>query len=126
MADSLSLAFSALADPTRRDMLVRLAAGDATVTSLAEGYDLSLQAVSKHLKVLEGAGLVSRSKDAQRRPVHLEADVLDLMTVWLERYRRQAEERYRRLDTVIAAMRDDEDPIRHDAGTDHDPTGAPR
>jgi DNA-binding transcriptional ArsR family regulator len=66
------------------------------VNELAEPYDVSLQAVSKHLKVLEDAGLVTRSRDAQRRPVHLEAEVFDLMTKWIERYRRQAEERYRR------------------------------
>ena len=65
---------------------------------------MSLQAVSKHLKVLEEAGLVSRSREAQRRPVHLEAEVFDLMTKWIERYRREAEERYRRLDAVLAAM----------------------
>ncbi len=105
-ADPLDLAFAALADPTRRDLVARLAAGDATVGDLAEPYDISLQAVSKHLKVLEGAGLVTRSRDAQRRPVHLEAPVLDLMTAWIERYRRTAEERYRRLDAVLASMPD--------------------
>ena len=106
-ADALSRVFSALADPTRRDMVARLAVGDATVNELAAPYDVSLQAVSKHLKVLEDAGLVSRSRDAQRRPVHLEAEVLDLMTTWIERYRRQAEARYRRLDDVLASMPDD-------------------
>jgi DNA-binding transcriptional ArsR family regulator len=104
--DRLSIVFAALADPVRRDMVARLADGDATVTELAAPYDISLQAVSKHLKVLGEAGLVSRTRDAQRRPVHLEADVFDLATKWLERYRRQAEQRYRRLDTVLAAMAD--------------------
>jgi DNA-binding transcriptional ArsR family regulator len=103
----LSQVFSALADPTRRDMVVRLTLADATVNELAAPYDVSLQAVSKHLKVLEDAGLVSRSKDAQRRPVHLEAEVFDLMTTWIERYRRQAEERYQRLDTLLADLPDD-------------------
>ena len=98
MADQLSRVFSALADPTRRDMVARLAVTDATVNELAEPYSVTIQAVSKHLKVLEEAGLVSRSRDAQRRPVHLEAEVFDLMTKWIERYRRQAEERFRRLD----------------------------
>jgi DNA-binding transcriptional ArsR family regulator len=70
---------------------------------------VTVQAVSKHLKVLEEAGLVSRSRDAQRRPVHLEAEVLDLMTKWIERYRREAEERFSRLDAVLAAMDDTED-----------------
>ena len=105
-ADPLSRVFAALADPTRRDMVARLAVADATVGELAEPYDVSVQAVSKHLRVLEDAGLVSRSRDAQRRPVHLEAEVLDLMTKWIERYRRQAEERYRRLDDVLASMPD--------------------
>ena len=103
-ADQLSRVFSALADPTRRDLVARLAVGDATVNELAAPYDVTLQAVSKHLKVLEDAGLVSRSRDAQRRPVHLEATVFDLMTGWIERYRRQAEERYRRLDDLLQTM----------------------
>ena len=106
--DQLSLVFAALADPTRRDMVARLAGGDATVGELAEPYDVSLQAVSKHIKVLADAGLVSRSRDAQRRPCHLEANVFDLMTKWIERYRRQAQERYERLDVVLAEMRGDE------------------
>ena len=106
MADQLSRAFAALADPTRRDIVARLTAGDATLTGLAEPYDVSVQAVSKHVKVLEEAGLVSRTKDAQRRPVHLEAEVLDLMTKWIERYRRAAEERYSRLDDVLAELND--------------------
>ncbi|CAN5594247.1 metalloregulator ArsR/SmtB family transcription factor [soil metagenome] len=107
-ADSLSRVFSALADPTRRDLVARLAVGDATVNELAEPYDVSLQAVSKHLKVLEDAGLVSRTRDAQRRPCHLEAEVFDLMTKWIEKYRREAEERFGRLDDVLAHLQDDE------------------
>ncbi len=110
-ADPLSKVFAALADPTRRDMVARLTVADSTVGELAEPYDVSLQAVSKHLRVLEDAGLVSRSKEAQRRPVHLEAEVFDLMTKWLERYRRQAEARYQRLDGVLAEM-PDEPPAR--------------
>ena len=113
-AERLDLVFAALADPTRRDMVARLAVGDATVGELATPYEMSLQAVSKHLKVLEEAGLVSRSRDAQRRPVHLEAEVFDLMTKWIERYRRQAEERYRRLDAVLAAMTRTPDPGRNE------------
>jgi DNA-binding transcriptional ArsR family regulator len=103
-ADPLSQVFSALADPTRRDMVARLASGDATVNELAEPYDVTVQAVSKHLKVLEEAGLVSRSREAQRRPVHLEAEVFDLMTKWIERYRREAEQRYRRLDDLLRSL----------------------
>ena len=110
MTDQLSRVFAALADPTRRDMVARLTEGDHTVNDLAAPYDVSLQAVSKHLKVLEGAGLVTRSRDAQRRPVHLEAEVFDLMTKWIERYRRQAEERFARLDAVLAAMDEQDDP----------------
>jgi DNA-binding transcriptional ArsR family regulator len=110
MGDPLSRVFSALADPTRRDMVARLAVADATVNELAAPYDISLQAVSKHLKVLEDAGLVSRTREAQRRPVHLEAEVFDLMTRWIERYRRGAEERYRRLDDLLRSMEEQETP----------------
>jgi DNA-binding transcriptional ArsR family regulator len=105
----LNRIFAALSDPTRRDLVARLAVGDATVGDLAAPYDVSMQAVSKHVKVLEEAGLVSRSRDAQRRPVHLEAEVFDLMTKWIERYRRQAEERFSRLDDVLKEMDDDDD-----------------
>lgn len=110
-ADPLDRVFAALADPTRRDMVARLAVGDATVNELAAPYDMSLQAVSKHLRVLEEAGVVSRSRDAQRRPVHLEAKVFDLMTKWIERYRRQAEEQFRRLDAVLDDLPDDIEPM---------------
>jgi DNA-binding transcriptional ArsR family regulator len=106
--DRLSRVFAALADPTRRDIVARLAVGDATVGQLAHPYQMSMQAISKHLKVLEDAGLVTRSRDAQRRPCHLEAEVFDLMTKWIERYRQQAEERFSRLDAVLAAMADEE------------------
>jgi DNA-binding transcriptional ArsR family regulator len=109
MVESLDAAFAALANATRRDILARLATGESTVGSIAGDYDMSLNAVSKHLKVLEDAGLVSRTREAQRRPVHLEAEVFDLMTKWIERYRRQAEERYRKLDDVLRAMPDDVD-----------------
>jgi DNA-binding transcriptional ArsR family regulator len=108
--DRLSRVFSALADPTRRDIVARLAEGDATVNELAEPYDVTVQAVSKHVRVLEDAGLVSRSRDAQRRPCHLEAGVFDLMTKWIERYRREAEDRFRRLDAVLEEMDEEEAP----------------
>jgi DNA-binding transcriptional ArsR family regulator len=107
-ADGLSRIFAALSDPIRRDMVARLADGDATVNELAQPYGVTVQAVSKHLRVLEDAGLVSRSRDAQRRPVHLEAEVFDLMTKWIERYRRQAEDRYRRLDALLASIPNDQ------------------
>ncbi|GAA3909923.1 metalloregulator ArsR/SmtB family transcription factor [Streptomyces lacrimifluminis] len=102
--DRLSLVFSALADPTRRDIVARLATGDATVNELAEPYEVTVQAVSKHIKVLQDAGLVSRSREAQRRPCHLEAEVFDLMTKWIERYRREAEDRFRRLDALLEQL----------------------
>jgi DNA-binding transcriptional ArsR family regulator len=86
--DHLTLTFAALAHPARREMLARLANGDASVTELAEPYDMSMAAVSKHLKVLEGAGLVSRGKDAQWRPCHLEAKPLAAAQGWIEEYRR--------------------------------------
>ena len=104
-------------------MVARLAAGDATVNELAEPYDVTVQAVSKHLKVLQDAGLVSRSRQAQRRPVHLEAEVFDLMTKWIERYRRQAEERYRRLDDLLRSMPDEVEPSPPPPSTPG--TGAP-
>ena len=107
--EQLNRLFAALADPTRRDLVARLASTDATVSDLAEPHDMSLQAISKHVKVLEEAGLVTRSKDAQRRPVHLDAEVFDLMTKWIERYRQEAEERYRRLDALLGRMADDKD-----------------
>ena len=102
---ALDRTFAALADPIRRDIVTRLAVSDATVSELAEPYDVSIQAVSKHIKVLTDAGLLTQRKDAQRRPCHLEADVFDLMTKWIERYRRQAEERFERLDVILAEMR---------------------
>src|SRR6516164_3360820 len=105
-ADILTRVFSALADPTRRDMVARLAEGDATVGQLAEPYEMTLQAVYKHLRVLEDAGLVSRPHGPQPRPVHLETKVFDVLDGWIERYRRRAEQRYRRLDAVLAEMKD--------------------
>src|SRR3954467_14494047 len=98
MSDPLTQVFAALADPTRRDLVARLTDGDATVGELAAPYQGSVQAISKHLKVLEQAGLVSRREMGHRSPVHLEAEVLDLMTTWIEHYRQRAESRYRRLD----------------------------
>jgi len=103
-ADTLTLVFSALADPTRRDIVARLAEGDATVGQLAEPYEMTLQAVYKHLRVLEDAGLVSRPQGPQPRPVRLETEVLTQMEIWIERYRQRAEQRYRRLDALLATM----------------------
>jgi DNA-binding transcriptional ArsR family regulator len=121
--DQLSQAFAALADPTRRDLVARLAVGEATVGELAAPYDMSVQAVSKHLSVLERAGLVTKTKQAQRRPVRLEGQVLDLMTKWIERYQRQVEERYQRLDDVLADLDAEGNPL---PGTQATPSGTTR
>jgi DNA-binding transcriptional ArsR family regulator len=117
-ADTLSQVFAALADPTRRDMVARLSADDATVSQLAEPYRIrmSLQAVYKHLRVLEDAGLVSRPPGPQPRPVRLEVQALDLMDTWIERHRARVEQRYRRLDAVLAEMKGDEDEQDHGDG----------
>jgi DNA-binding transcriptional ArsR family regulator len=101
----LDATFSALADPTRRAILARLASGDASVMELAEPFAMSQPAISKHLKVLERAGLISRSRDAQRRPRRLEAKPLAQATKWLERYRRHWEGNYRRLDALLAELK---------------------
>jgi DNA-binding transcriptional ArsR family regulator len=102
--DKLSMVFSALADPTRRAILARLADGEATVNQLAEPFPISLQAVSKHLKVLEQAGLITRGKDAQWRPCRLEAAPLREIAQWTERYRQFWDERYERLDTYLQEL----------------------
>jgi DNA-binding transcriptional ArsR family regulator len=103
--DRLDTTFAALADPTRRAILARLAAGEASVAELAEPFDMSQPAISKHLKVLERAGLISTGQDAQRRPRRLEAVPLAEATEWLERYRQLWEERFQRLDGVLEQMK---------------------
>jgi len=102
--DRLDRAFAALADPVRRQIIARLSRGPATVNELAEPFEITKQAVSKHIQVLEQAGLVTRSRDAQRRPVHLHPVQLEAMTVWIDRYRLQHEKQYRRLDAVLEDM----------------------
>jgi DNA-binding transcriptional ArsR family regulator len=102
---SLDATFAALADPTRRAILARLASGEASVTELAEPFDISQPAISKHLKVLERAGLISRSRDAQRRPRKLEAQPLAEATDWLERYREIWEANYQRLDALLGELK---------------------
>jgi DNA-binding transcriptional ArsR family regulator len=108
IADRLDATFAALADPTRRAILARLASGEASVTELAEPFAMSQPAISKHLKVLERAGLVSRSRDAQRRPVRVEAKPLAEVTEWLERYRRSLEGSFQRLDALLDELKADE------------------
>jgi DNA-binding transcriptional ArsR family regulator len=105
-ADLLDATFAALADPTRRAILARLAGGEATVTELAAPFRVSQPAISKHLKVLERAGLVSRGRDAQRRPCRLEARPLKAATDWLENYRGYWEESYQRLDAVLDELKE--------------------
>ena len=99
--DTLSLTLSALADPTRRAILARLSQGDATVNELAEPFDISLPAISRHLKVLEGAGLITRGREAQWRPCHLEAAPLKQVDGWLERYRKFWEGSFDRMDVYL-------------------------
>ena len=104
-ADRLNATFTALADPTRRAILTRLASGQASVTELAKPFAMSQPAISKHLKVLERAGLVSRGREAQRRPRRLEAKPLAEATKWLERYRRYWEGNYQRLDALLEELK---------------------
>jgi DNA-binding transcriptional ArsR family regulator len=101
----LDATFAALADPTRRAILARLATGEASVTELAAPFKMSQPAISKHLKVLERAGLVSRGRDAQRRPRRLEAKPLAEATEWLERYREYWEGNYQRLDALLEELK---------------------
>ena len=97
----LNAAFLALADPARRAMIARLSRGPATVNELAEPFTMTVQAVSKHIGVLEAAGLVSRTRDAQRRPVHLVPAALEKLTAWIDSYRLIHEQQYRRLDALL-------------------------
>jgi DNA-binding transcriptional ArsR family regulator len=109
-ADPLSATFAALADPTRRAILARLATGEATVTELAAPFDMSLPGVSKHLKVLREAGLVTQGRDAQWRPVRLEPSRLQEISAWVEQYRRLWEARFDRLDEYLRDLQQEEQP----------------
>jgi DNA-binding transcriptional ArsR family regulator len=104
-ADRLDATFAALADPTRRAILARLASGEASVSELAAPFSMSQPAISKHLKVLERAGLVSRGRDAQRRPRRIEAQPLAEANEWLERYRKIWEANFERLDALLEEMK---------------------
>ncbi|WP_207632289.1 ArsR/SmtB family transcription factor [Occultella kanbiaonis] len=101
--DRLNRGFMALADPVRRQIIARLSTGPATVNDLAAPFEISKQAISKHIQVLEQAGLVTRTRDAQRRPVHLDAAALESLTAWIDRYRLLHEQQFRSLDAVLAA-----------------------
>jgi DNA-binding transcriptional ArsR family regulator len=100
--ERLDRAFLALADPVRRRIIARLSRGPATVNELAEPFEISKQAVSKHIQVLEHAGLVTRTRDAQRRPVHLDPAALESLTAWIDRYRLIHEQRFRSLDALLS------------------------
>jgi DNA-binding transcriptional ArsR family regulator len=105
--EGLDRAFLALADPVRRRIVARLSRGPATVNDLAEPFAITKQAVSRHIQVLETAGIVSRTRDAQRRPVHLEPARLEALTAWIDRYRLASEQRFRSLDAVLSTTRSD-------------------
>lgn len=107
--DHLSSVFAALADPTRRSILARLSAGEASVTELAEPFEMTLPAVSKHLKVLERAGLIARGRDAQWRPARLEAGPLKEVANWMEPYRRFWDESFERLDDYLQELQSREE-----------------
>lgn len=100
----LDRAFLALADPVRRKLVARLSRGPATVNELAEPFDMTKQGVSKHIQVLEGAGLITRTRDGQRRPCHLDPAALEALTAWIDAYRLVAERQFRRLDDVLTTM----------------------
>jgi DNA-binding transcriptional ArsR family regulator len=106
--DRLSLIFAALADPTRRAILERLTAGEMSVTELAEPFDMTLPAITKHLKVLERAGLITRGRDAQWRPARLDPAPLKEIAEWTERYRRYWDESFQRLDTYLSELQEKE------------------
>lgn len=108
MTDTLSITFQALADPTRRAILARLATGEANVNELAEPFDISLPAVSRHLKVLEGAGLISRTREAQQRPCKLEPEALKRAYSWIEHYRRFWDESFDRMAAYLAELQAEE------------------
>jgi DNA-binding transcriptional ArsR family regulator len=115
VADQLSLVFGALADPTRRAILTRLAESEATVAELAEPFAVSQPAISRHLKVLENAGLISRTRRATARLSHLQAEPLRDVTTWLARYQRFWDESHERLDDLLAALQADRDDRRQAA-----------
>lgn len=102
--EALDRAFTALGDPVRRALIARLSRGEATVNELAEPFDITKQAVSRHIQVLEAAGLITRSRDGQRRPCHLNPAALETLTSWIDTYRLATERSYRRLDAVLESM----------------------
>jgi DNA-binding transcriptional ArsR family regulator len=117
--DELDRAFMALADPVRRALLARLSRGEATVNELAEPFDITKQAVSRHIQVLETAGLITRTRDGQRRPCHLAPAALESLTGWIDTYRLEAERRYRRLDEVLSTLTPDAVSTDRDSDVTH-------
>jgi len=115
-SDRLNATFLALADPTRRAILARLALGEASVNELAEPFDMSQPAISKHLKMLERAGLVSRAREAQRRPCRLEAQPLEAAYLWIERYRQMWDMSFERLDTLLEELQSAKKPPKRRKG----------
>jgi DNA-binding transcriptional ArsR family regulator len=104
--DALDRAFTALGDPVRRALIARLSRGEATVNELAEPFAITKQAVSRHIQVLEAAGLITRSRDGQRRPCHLNPAALEALTSWIDEYRLASERRYRRIDAVLETVKE--------------------
>ena len=103
--DELDRAFGALGDPVRRQLIARLSRGPATVNELAEPFEITLQAISRHVGVLEAAGLITRSRNGQQRPCHLNAAAFEELTAWIDQFRLDTERRFRRLDTVLKKER---------------------
>ena len=106
--EHLDRAFMALADPVRRALIARLSRGPATVNELAEPFEITKQAISRHISVLEGAGLITRTRDGQRRPCHLDPAALEALTGWIDEYRLIAERQFRRLDELLTTMKEEE------------------
>lgn len=106
--DQLDRSFAALADPVRRAMIARLSRGPATVNELAEPFPITKQAVSRHIQVLEAAGLISRTRDGQRRPCHLVPAALEALTSWIDEYRLETERRFRRMDALLRTVKEQE------------------
>ncbi|NIK56644.1 ArsR/SmtB family transcription factor [Kribbella shirazensis] len=106
--DQLDRSFAALADPVRRAMIARLSRGPATVNELAEPFPITKQAVSRHIQVLETAGLITRTRDGQRRPCHLVPAALEALTSWIDEYRLETERRFRRMDALLTSVKEQE------------------
>lgn len=105
---ALDRAFTALGDPVRRALIARLSRGEATVNELAEPFEITKQAVSRHIQVLEAAGLITRSRDGQRRPCHLNPSALEKLTSWIDAYRLTAERQFRRIDAILETVKEQE------------------